>query len=303
MKIFRMNKNRKGFFSHIQMAVLAVVVIIIFSLFLHKVYVNMKDRMSVNSCKSSIEAHSIVASTTGGDIYTDIKCPTNEITIKHLKTAKPIIAEDMHRCWYVWGQGDGRYFEGDGTFCHVCSIYTFGDKGKTVEGLMQYLHEERMPAKYPSDIKGITYAQYLAGYTSGDVAQRLDTDINELSKTDTINTSKRYATLFVYASGKDSIQKIMESGGRSTVGAIGMFGTLGGGTAILVGTFIASNPVGWIVGGAIAAGAGVAAIWQALKIKEPEWMAFIIFTPYDEAALNDIGCQKFAVNQMSNTGK
>jgi hypothetical protein len=311
MKILHDKKNCKGQISDIQAAALAIAAVLIFSIFLYNAYVNMKDKMATNSCKSSIEAHSIVATTTAGEIFTDIKCPTSEITIKNLKTTKKTIAEDMHRCWYIWGQGDGRYFKGDGTFCHVCSIYKFGDKGQTVNGFMQYLHEEPIQMKYPTDTRGITYAQYLAGYKSKNAEQKIDTNVGELSKTDIINTSNRYATIFVYASGKDAIQKLMEGGGRTVLGTIGMFGVLGGGLAtgvgvsgaLGIGTFIVSNPAGWIVGGTIILGAGVAEIWQALKIKEPEWVAFIAFVPYNETALNDLSCEKFLVNQMSNAGK
>ncbi|MGV8172503.1 MAG: hypothetical protein ACP5OA_07475, partial [Candidatus Woesearchaeota archaeon] len=46
---------------------------------------------------------------------------------------------------------------------------------------------------------------------------------------DTIDTSERYATIFVYASGKDAIDKMLE-GGKRTAGITGlaMFGILGG---------------------------------------------------------------------------
>jgi hypothetical protein len=140
------------------------------------------------------------------------------------------------------------------------------------------------------------------GVTTPKSADMVDKTIDELAKTDYINTSQNYATIFIYASGKEAIQKAMEGGGRSTLGTVGMFGVLGGGAALGV-AFIVSNPVGWIVGGVIAVGLGVTAIWQALTIKEPESVQFIIFRPYNVEEFKNIGCEKMYVNQMSNAGR
>ena len=306
-KIFKhkrsINKNRRGVANDTMLAILAIGAILVLIIFAYGLYGYFKEKMSVQSCKNSIEAHSAVAQLSARDIFTDIKCPTSEITIKDNDKAKETIAEDMHRCWYIWGQGKGQYFEGVGTFCHVCSIYQFGDKGQEIDGFMNYLGTQRIKVKYAGDTNGITYADYFMGVTTPKSADMVDKSVDELAKTDYINTSQTYATIFVYASGKEAIQKAMENGGRSTLGTVGMFGVLGGGAAVGVGVFIASNPVGWIVGGVLAVGLGVGAIWQALTIKEPESVQFIIFRPYNVEEFKNIGCEKMYVNQMSNAGK
>jgi len=296
-------RNRKGFIDNTMLAILAVVTILVFSLFIYKAYTSFRDKMSVQSCKDSIEAHSAVAKLTARDIFTDIKCPTSEITIKDNNKAKETLAEDMHRCWYIWGQGSGQYFEGAGTFCQVCGIYQFGDKGQKIDGFMEYLGTQSLEVKYPGDVQGTKYADYFAGVSTPKSAEMVNKGIDALSKIDYIDTSQRYATIFVYASGKDYIQKALEGGGRSTLGTVGLFGVVGGTAAVGAGIFVVSNPVGWIVGGVAAAGVGVAAIWTAMHVVEPESVQFIVFRPYDNETLNNLGCEKLYVNQMSNAGK
>jgi hypothetical protein len=234
-KLLKYN-NRKGVFSHIQLAILALVAIIIFSLFLYKAYVNISEKMGVQSCKNSIAAHSLVATGSFSEIFTDIKCPTREITIKNPNKAYEIIAEDMHRCWYIWDQGEGQYFKGDGNFCHICSVYQFGDKGQEVKGLINYLANNDVKVKYVGEVPGIKYIDYFQGYSSPNADRKVDADIQGLTDIDVIDTSQRYATIFVYASGKDAIDKMLEGGKRATaVTGLALFGTAGTTGALAVG--------------------------------------------------------------------
>jgi hypothetical protein len=327
MKYSYRKKHCKGQITDMQAAVLAVAAILIFSIFLYNAYTALKDRMATNSCKSSIEAHSIVATGTASEMFTDIKCPTQEITIKKLKTAKATIAEDMHRCWYIWGEGKGQYFKGDGTFCHICSVYQFGDKGQEVRGFMNYLETEPLKVKYPGESNtGISYQDYFNGYSTPNSAKMVNNNqIQSLAELDVIDTSQKYATIFIYASGKDNIEKVLE-GNRMAVGTAGGIMILAGTAAVggsvagisaslgaaleialAAGTATAWNPVGWVilgVTGVVAAVVGGVMMYNALFNNDnPEWVSFIAFRPYDEKSLDSLGCQKLEVNQMSNAGK
>jgi hypothetical protein len=287
----------------------------------------MKDRMAINSCKSSIEAHNFVNTASASGIFTDIKCPTSEITIKKLRTAKQTIADDMHRCWYIWNKGEGQYFKGEGVFCHVCSIYQFGDKGQEVSGFMNYLATQPIRPMYPGeDNSGISYQDYFNGYTTPNSAQKVaNSQIADLSKVDIIDTSQKYATIFVYASGKSNIEKVLE-GNRASVAATGGIMMLAGTAAvggsitgisvslgaaieagIAAGVATSWNPVGWVilgVTGVVATIVGGIAVYNAIfNDIEPEWVSFIAFRPYNEESLNSLSCQKFVVNQMSNADK
>jgi len=220
--------DRKGFINQLQIAVLSIAAMIVLSLFLYTVYVGYKEKMSIQSCKASISAHSLVATNSRGGIFTDIKCPTSEITIKDLKKTNEIIAEDMHRCWYIWNQGKGQYFKGDGIFCHICSVYQFGDKKKEVTGLIRYLATNDVKVTYAGEVPGIKYIDYFQGYSTPNTKRIADNVPKEISNLDTINTSEKYATIFVYASGKDAITKMLESGKRTTaITGLATFGIAG----------------------------------------------------------------------------
>jgi hypothetical protein len=303
MNKFLKKNNRKGFANTLQIAIIAIAVILVLGFFLFEAYDGLKERMSIQSCKASITAHSIVSTGSAREIFTDIKCPTNEITIDDLKKTNEIIAEDMHRCWYIWNQGQGQYFKGDGTFCQICSIYQFGDKNKEVSGLINYLGTQPIKVKYTGDTYGMIYADYFMGTKTAKAKEMINKDFSDLSTTDKLNTSLRYATVFVYASGKDSIQKALEGGGRSTLGTVGMFGTISGGLAIGIGIFIASNPLGWIVGGVGLITGGAIAIMTSLHVEQPETLQQLVFRPYNVTELNALGCEYLPINQMSNAGK
>jgi hypothetical protein len=318
----RLKKNNKGIANDVQVGILAIVALLIFSFFLYHEYTVLKDKMALQSCKNSIEAHSFVASASSSEIFTDIKCPTSEITIRNLKQAKPTIAEDMHRCWYIWGEGKGQYFEGDGVFCHICSIYQFGDKGKTVDGFMQYLATQNIQVKYPGDTQGLSYQDYFQGYSTAHSAQWMkENNPQGLAEADVLNTSQKYATIFMYVSGKTSIDKMLEGGGRSKLFAAGGITMILGTAAVVgnsgaavgalvsiatgaaeVGAINAWNPVGWVLLGAAAVIGGYLAIDAATSPTNPQWMSFIVFRPYTTDDMQSLGCEKIAVNQMSNAG-
>lgn len=338
-KLLKRN-NRKGVFDQVQLAIIAMAAILIFVIFLYKAYANISEKMATQDCKNSITAHSLVAKGSFSEIFTDIKCPTREITIKKLNKANEIIAEDMHRCWYIWDQGKGQYFQGDGTFCHICSIYQFGDKGQEVEGLINYLYTQPIKTKYSSDTPGISYMDYFQGYKTPNSASLVENNqVQSAAEIDKLNTSMRYATIFVYASGKTAIQKALESGTRTTIGAAGIGGIIGGvamtyggvnavamgatvGLTASVGAEISAflggaaattgaiavtnfwNPIGWtaIAIGGVALIAGGIAVYTATQVNDPEWISYITFRPYNAEELKALGCEKMVVNQMSNVG-
>jgi len=321
-KIFSGRANRKGFVTDMQLAVIAVVTLIVLSVFAYKVYISYKEKLSIQSCKNSIQAHSLIAKGTFREIFTDIKCPTKEINIKDLKKSREIIAEDMHRCWYIWGQGSGQYFKGDGNYCHVCSIYSFDDKGQQVKGLIQYLGTTPIKIKYPGDKTGITYQDYFQGYSTPNSAEKVNSNIQQLAEMDRIDTTQKYATIFVYASGKDSINKMLEGGGRTTAvaaggtavalgvaaGYVGTTAGIGVVTSIATGaTTIAAanfwNPVGWTIGGVVLVAGGAYILKEAFTPKDPEWISYIAFRPYNAKELDSLECDQMVVNQLSNAAR
>jgi len=306
--------RKKGFLSTIQIAIIALVSLIVMSLFLYKAYVGIRNNTSVQSCKDSIATHSFVAGMSERDIFTDIKCPTNEITIKNLKDTNPTIAEDMHTCWYEWGKGKGQYFQGDGVFCHICSIYSFNNKGQTVNGLTQYLTQTPIQLKYTGDTQGITYMDYFQGYSTPKSAEMVQENIQKTTTTDTLDTSQEYASIFVYASGKDVVSKTLDGNRAALAASGGIFvaaGTTAGiaaaggfmttlSAAAVVGTLNSWNPVGWVILGSVGVvsiGVGAAATYEAaFGGKDPEWISYIALRQYNADQLKLLGCEKLDVN-------
>jgi len=328
--------------DQIQLAIVATAAILILIVFLYKAYSNISEKMAVQDCKNSITAHSMIAQGSFSEIFTDIKCPTREITIKKLDKTNEIIAEDMHRCWYIWGQGKGQYFEGEGNFCHICGIYEFSEKGKEVDGFMTYLANNDVKVKYAGENRGVKYIDYFQGYSTPNADRKVDESFQDISYLDTLNTSSTYATIFVYASGKDAIDKILESGGRTTaVTGLAMFGLAGkvgssaagkiGLAAIKAGTrktvtwtvtnvvrstvstavvdagitsgaVLGVTPFGWAVIGTGVVVITGAGIYMLLDTPDPEWVSYIAFRPYNADELRALGCEQMVVNQMSNVG-
>jgi hypothetical protein len=315
------SKNTKGEINQILIAILAIVTIIVFISFAYKAYVGFKEQMAIASCKDSITAHTAIAKGTFREVITDIKCPTEEITIKDNDKAKEIIAEDMHRCWYIWNQGKGQYFKGEGNFCHICGIYQFEDKGEKIKGFTKYLSTQEIKLTYSDDTPGISYVDYFQGYKTPNSADLVNMQPKELSQHDFINTSQKYATIFMYASGKDAINLALENGGRSTAAVgggltlmlgvaaagYGAYATIGVVTALTAGATFGTvniwNPVGWVVLGATGIATGIYVLYNVLHPGEPQYVSFIVFRPYNVEEFSKMSCDKLYVNQMSNAAK
>lgn len=318
-------KNKKGIEAlSIGLAIIGVVVLLVVVYVLGKYYLSVKEKMEIQNCKNSIAAHSMIVSGSRYDIFPDIKCPTRYITVKtsdHTK-AKEQIADDMYRCWYEWNEGKGPYFSEEGYFCHICSVYTFKPSGAKINGFIKYLSTEPIPLKYKgSNLNWITYMDYFQGYETPNARKMIDNppDYVPLSyKDDVIDTTNKYATVFIHVSGKDELQEFMEGKrmGASIAGtaaialgtmAVGLKASLAVGavvSALATGTAVNIwNPIGWIGAGVLAvAGAGylIYSIWNT---DEPGWISIITFKPYNAEELKTLGCESTEVIQLSHSTK
>lgn len=290
--------------NEVMISILAIVIILFIAFLIWRFFDNAKEKLEIQDCRNSIGAHALLAKVSQREIFTDIKCQTRELNIdaKNHENAKRVMAEDMRRCWYEWQKGNAQLFEGEGIFCHVCGVYSFKQKDQKIERFATFLLTENIKIRsvYPEDTQKMTYMQYFQGFTT----EQID-EIEKFPKNGTfadsaiIDTSKKYATIFVYASGKDEIEEYLEGGGRSTALVAGGVSVALGATAIGA-AFIVSNPVGWVVGGVLAVTAGVIAIYNALTPEEPQWMSIVQFMEYNSTEINELGCQYLAANQLSH---
>ncbi len=285
--------------SVITMSILAMIIIVIVAVAVFKFFETTKEKMEIQDCRNSIGAHALLAKTSQREIFTDIKCQTRELTIdaKNHADAKEKIAEDMRRCWYEWQKGNAQLFKGEGIFCHVCSVYDFKQKDQKIEKFQTFLMTEdiKIRSVYPEDTQKMPYSQYFQGYSTrktGEVEDRPNkTDFKDAA---IIDTSKKYATIFVYASGKEEMQEFMEGGART-----GMF-VAGVGTAGVGALLLFLGPPGWIADAVLLVGIGAIAVIQSMTFEQPEWMSFIQFMEYNATQIGDLGCQYLDVNQLSH---
>lgn len=325
-----MKKNyhlkKKSQVMDLGLAILGAIIILVIIYLLYTFFMDVRDLTSIQTCRNSVQAQNLLIRTTKFDVFTDIKCPTRQIKLDASDGAKvkDTIAEDMHRCWYEWGGRENlTLFKGDGIFCHVCAIYSFKQPNAQVQGFSTYLASQNIPPRFPGDDPRLSYVDYFNGYampTSQALLDKLPSTMPQyLNPNDYLNTSNKYATMFVYVSSKNSLQKFFEGKGASFVTAGGLTflagsaavatGTIATGYALVTtGTVVGAGaltiPVaGWIVGGAILLGTGaltVYLVYEAKTSEAPHW-PFIIFMPYTSDNINNIGCEKLDVMQLSNT--
>jgi len=297
------------------MYILGAMIMVLIIIMVDRFYTNAKEKLEIQSCRNSIGAHALLAKTSQREIFTDIKCQTRELQINagNHESAKREIAEDMRRCWYEWQKGNAQLFQGEGIFCHVCSVYDFKQKDQKIDKFQTFLMKEdiMLSSKYPEDTERVSYIQYIGPFKTNQL-EEIEKFPNKIESIDNqiIDTSKKYTTIFVYISGKDETEEALEGGGRTGYATRGGFylatGTLvaaAGAKGILSATLTGaavSGPVGWIVGGVILAGLGIYILTDALTPEQPQWMAYVVFREYNPEEIKDMGCQYLAVNQLSH---
>jgi len=289
-----MNKPIKIF--GVVMLALALTLMLVF--FYIKVRVGTSQIIGDTECKTSIEQHAFLLRTTKETIVPEIYCPTRYYTLSGSDETqtKSELAEAMKACWGTWGRGKLNLFKEEGYYCHMCSVITFKENDKSIPGFSEYLINT--PIKPGSDMN---YIDYLANYASEKASQEFADQYRNLRATDTIDTSKTYAVMFLYAKGNKFIKSLLEGFGSATGSITTAAGgaVLGGVSGAVAGALIAKGVavigLGVSTGGAAIIGiaiAGVAGfIWGATKADELEWFAVTTLQEYTAESLKQIGCE------------
>lgn len=263
------------------------------------------------ACKGSVLRNAQLR--VGGlEFPTDIRCPARNVAIKDTKTANDSIAKEMYYCWDQYGQGKLNLFKDEAIFCAVCSFIKV-DTDSPVTGLPYYLMNTQIPDK-----SGRLYYDYLSGFQTDQAQSVLGGALKNpklLTATKDFQLEKgNYAVVFVYAKGKDELEKLKEHMAKETfAGQVGFVVGVGGGALAAGSTMftlatigIASGPPGWVILGAGAAAFGtVYAMSEGLSFilstdNVPEWASFIVLRPWNEKETdsilqNDLGCESFPV--------
>jgi len=248
--------------------VLAVLVIIIFSPFIVKFFVQVQAETPKDVCKASVLAAVAakgIAKVTKLDFESSLRCYTQDVQISDDDEAgmKRQLAKEVTDCFDQFLQGKKELFSDDGVFCHICAIASFEKQGQTVSGFRQYLQETPMPRTSG------TYFDFLTGYqTRG--AKDVGVDARVSTSPDVLDTSKKYAPVFIYARGRDKIQAF-----ATNPWVVGV-----------------ASVIGWgLFGGP--QGAGIV-LGLASLIDDPatEWVAVTQFIEYNSEQLKALGCEK-----------
>ncbi len=265
------------------------------------------------ACKGSVLRNAQLR--VGGlEFPTDIRCPARNVLVKEEDSEKAnnLIAKEMYYCWDQYGEGRLNLFKDEATFCSVCSFIHI-DKPNPVTELPYYLMNEQIPDK-----SGRLYYTYLSGFQT-DQAQSV---LGDALKNPELLTAIKdfqlekgdYAVVFVYAKGKDELEKLKRNMAKETfAGQVGFAVGVGGGalaagsTMMALATIgVASGPPGWVILGAGAVAFGtVYAMSEGLSFilstdNVPEWASFIVLRPWNQQETasilqNNLGCESFPV--------
>src|SRR3989344_8478817 len=207
--------------SVIKGAVIGLALLIVMILFLYKANILAKDTAGKQLCRQSVEANARLK-LSGLDFSQAIQCQTRYEKIKGAENEK--IKRDtanlLADCWYQYGEGELELFDTNlfGTqndvFCAVCHQIEYEEKGRKINGFLNYLVTESPPNARD------TYYDYLTPFSSKQASEKL----LESNAPDFINTDFDYATVFVYAKKKGFWSKV------TTAGALGTVGLVAGGT-------------------------------------------------------------------------
>jgi len=282
---FIQNKVVQGILTLILIVVLVMVVVTI---------KNVADEVSqTKECQASVKAHAEIIKLGVPARENEIRCPAEELTIKE-KNAKKELAEAMRRCWENYGEGQLELFNGEGTFCTVCSIIT-AKEPTVVENLDMYLLTQYAPG---TDQK---YMEYFSGVASEN-AQVLDAYKESLERgvnvpDFTISEQNPYGVIFVQSKGFDNLDRfknhaknIFAGGGVMTAGVIIFKGSTALSAIPVVG--VAAAGIGKTVG-ALTFTAGIVGTVIAEYFVELDFQTYseVLLRPYTEKTLNEtIGC-------------
>jgi hypothetical protein len=294
-----MFSNKKGDLTWEQLTALIIVAIIfgIMLWFTIQAWINGNQISRDETCKASVQANARRLEFAGTELtagLSDLKCPTEKITIKDPSNIQLSLANQMYYCWDKFGKGKIKFLPASTeTYCIICSKVSFTEeaKGKKVNNFIKYLAETRVRDDNGNPISGInyTYLKYLSDYeTTPEILDKI-----KATQTDNINTDLDYAVMFLYYK-----QNTLGRPGLATKTAIyGVAGCFTSSVAVAA-IVIISGGAGAVVlpaAGAIFSGCsglmaplGATAGFVFGSDSSADWGARILTTPYQN--IDQLGC-------------
>lgn len=311
----RKSLTRKGISRSmvIFLVIMLITIIIVFALFTK--WSKATDYMAKKEmCKNSVYLNAI--SKMGGKEYfrlsPDIKCQTNFLTLNYNpntpvgETAiKITIADLMADTWEVFGEGKLDLFRGPEIYCVVYSVIEFDEKykDKEVTGLTEFLMTQKKPNT------AITYMDYLHARSESDSLNLLEKIKSQKQinlEGQKIELSKKYATIFMYAKGRNYVKEMTETVSNMASSKGNIILIAGGAALFTSGLVLDATIIGLPLGAALhSVGATMVTIgtaWTMLETyiktdEEVEWASFVVFREYNKEELDKLNCTNFPVVQ------
>lgn len=297
-------ERRGGVDRQVVYVILAAVVLLILVTLIPNIANQINTTTRQTSCRASVESLERLH-INGVQVSPDeVSCPTEEITIRSddSQTMKKEIADAMVGCWSDFKEGRPTIFSESRTYCALCSVIDFQDKDRSLGHFTEFLATQPLPSN-----RSKTYMDYLMRYENPRAREIIDDpsifDSADTALDDRIDTSKRYAVVFVYAKGKTAIENVIDYFGRGTTSLAMGFGawgttTLATGTAAVV---LGASPVGWITAGTVGfgflVGSGTALKTYFADEDDEPHLAFIMLQEHTPRTFKDLGCEYYPASQ------
>jgi hypothetical protein len=282
-------KNRKAMSAAVIVTLILGLLILVGYLYFNYSLVKVSDESKIKrECKEALRIGSatkvkgadFLQTITGGqDRQTsDVPCKVinKEITGTE-DAAKAELANAMYNSWDMMHKGELDMFSGksgEKTYCILTHHITFKGTPK-INSFSTYLTANSVP----DPIEKKTYAEYLKCFNTDPSIFKTTLQPSE----DTIDTSKDYGIMFVYAK-KGYLHKIW-SGAKGATFGLTLF-TLGtlmlGGPAVPAVIALGGIATGTAAGGALGYAAG--------GDKAADWEACVVLFPYSTETLKNFNC-------------
>lgn len=255
-----MRKGIHGTYLVMGFILLVVVLLVCSVIFIAWKDVYEKTEQS-SRCATQIRVHAAAVQVTGELKAPEVVCPTERFDLDGGQDPAGFIAGEMERCWDMWGRGQLRLFgEGEGLYCHVCSIIT-------------------IPSQYPvgglvDELDGKEFFE-----------RQGDAELVRPDESIEISTDKPIGVIFYYAKGQEQYDKLYNH-----IAGQPLYGVVGG---VVVGVVVAGLTGGasllWY--GALASVGGVAGFFTSLTTREDiDYLAMTIVRPLSIEDVMQLGC-------------
>ena len=197
-------KSKKSMANEMVYLIAFSVLLIVFIMFQGKLKETYDRVVRKSDCKTSVKYNDLthIKTLPGSDF---INCPLQNITIKEKDREK--IKEELANLYFdvcdEFKQGNANLFNDEKVYCVIRGHIKFKNKGMIINDFGNYLSNTEISGKK------MTYSEFCSGYKTERADKALRLQDAEQLKGVSIDTSKEYAIIFVYAKGYDKINIVL----------------------------------------------------------------------------------------------